>query len=75
MCEARERGDLAFFVVEIDAEEIDANGLSSAMRKGIESVMSAIGNYALAGQILQKVSLRWRRIHRIGKFCKILKRV
>ena len=54
MCEARERGDLAFFVVEIDAEEIDANGLSSAMRKGIESVMSAIGNYALAGQILQK---------------------
>ncbi|MCH5314175.1 MAG: ribonuclease HII [Helicobacter sp.] len=52
MQEAQNKDKMAFFVSEISAEEIDANGLSSAMRKGIESVLAALGDYALKKQIL-----------------------
>ena len=40
--------------MEINAEEIDTNGLSFAMRKGIESLLKALGDYALQYKILQK---------------------
>lgn len=41
------------YVAQINAQEIDKNGLSWAMRHGIESVISNIGEYILKHKILQ----------------------
>lgn len=54
MEKAQNKGEIGIYVVEINAEEIDTNGLSFAMRKGIESLLKALGDYALQYKILQK---------------------
>ena len=54
MEKAQNKGEISIYVVEINAEEIDTNGLSFAMRKGIESLLKALGDYALQYKILQK---------------------
>ena len=54
MEKAQNKEEISIYVVEINAEEIDTNGLSFAMRKGIESLLKALGDYALQYKILQK---------------------
>lgn len=52
LLDSQKRGEIGFYVAQIQAWDIDKYGLSWAMRSGIEEVLSYLGSYMLEQNIL-----------------------
>ncbi len=51
LLDSQKRGEIGFYVAQIQAWDIDKYGLSWAMRSGIEEVLSYLGSYMLEQNI------------------------